>query len=521
MHSNIKLAELLSEMIKKMGSVGRLAREIGVAEKTVRLWSKKTDEEMHHLQHDSIELLLKAAQKMDVEIETVMTSPSLWNMRAPYDENLRFDPGMPPRQPTPFRNHRVPFLGHLLNSPFGASASVITSTAARVRFLTASGVDVVTFKTVRSDRLDSHPPQNIFCCSKDVPILKPGSTLPHVVVGEETEEYSPKFGMMNRFGMPSKFPEIWQPEFQASKEIMKEGQLLILSVVPTAKPTDSESVLIDDAVRVVEYALQAGAEVIEINCSCPNCSGMEGELFRNLELVEKICRAVNRVAGSAKIILKIGYLPEKDLSEFVSRTSPFVQGYSAINTIPVEGLRQGQYGLEPAFGTPGLKAGLSGPPIFRFGLECVRNLVKIREVEKLDVGIIGIGGAMTPANVQSYLDCGADVVQCANAFFVDSLFGIAVRKFLDSQLLGKNISAEDEREIARANWSRAVSSLEPEYGGDEAVWAGLQQAALADFVEWERIQKTTVAIGPRRAVDVPSVEEFKTRIRNRLVKPQF
>lgn len=522
MYNNIKLASLLAALIEHQGSVGRLAREMKVAEKTVRAWSKKTEEEMHHLQDASIKILLEAARTMDVEIETVMTSPSMWVMRNSYEENLRMDPGMPPRQPVPFRNHRIQFLGFVLNSPFGASASVITSTASRVRYLTASGCDVITFKTVRSDQLDGHPPQNIFCCSKDVPLFKPGSIIPNVVVGEESEVFSPKFGMMNRFGMPSRFPEVWQPEFQAAKAIMKEGQLLILSVVPTAKPTDHESVLIDDAIRIVEYALKAGAEVIEINCSCPNCSGMEGELFRNIDLVEKICRAVARVAGATKILLKIGYLAERDLSEFVGRTAPFVHGYSAINTVPVEGLRQGQYGLVPAFGTPGLKAGLSGPPIFRFGLECVRNLVKIRETEQLGhIGIIGIGGAMTPSNVQSYLDAGADVVQCANAFFVDSLFGITVRKFLDQQLIRNSISAEDEREIARANWSRAVSALEPDYGGDEMVWTGLHQAALVDFMEWDRNQRATLGLGPRRAFKVPSVEEFQTRIRNRLSKRSF
>ena len=68
---------------------------------------------------------------------------------------------------------------------------------------------------------------------------------------------------------------------------------------------------------------------------------------------------------------------------------------------------------------------------------------------------------MTPSDVQSYLDCGADVVQCASAFFVDSMFGMTVLKFLDAQPLGKSISAEAKgRERARANWSPA-GQLQP------------------------------------------------------------
>ena len=521
MYTNIRLEELLRAMIKESGTVGRLASRLRVSEKAVRAWSKKNEDELHHLHADSLEALMKVAGEMKIPIEIFTTPPSLWDLRASYKENLLMDPGLPPRPATPFRNHRIPFLGYLLNSRFGASASVITSTSSRIRFLTSSEVDVVTFKTVRSDKLPSHPPQNIFCCSKDVPILKPGMQLPSVAVGENPDVHRPKFGMMNRFGMPSPLPEVWQAEFRATKAGLQEGQLLILSVVPTANRNDPEAVLIRDAVRVVEYALEAGAEVIEINCSCPNCSGMEGELFRDLDLVEKICQAVSTVLGKAKVLLKIGYLEERDLSEFVARTAPFVHGYSAINTVPVEGFRQGQYGPEPAFGTPRLKAGLSGPPILRYGLNCVSNLVKIREQENLQVGIIGIGGAVTTANVQSYIDSGADIVQCATAFFVDSFFGMKVRKFLDDQLLGKEISAEDEREIARQNWSRALGNLEEDLGGDDGVWASVQQAGLMDFLEWERNQKATVALGPRRALAVPSVEEFTTRIRNRLVKPRF
>jgi dihydroorotate dehydrogenase len=518
MHSEIKLKDLLLQMKTNTGSSFRLATKIGVTERTVRTWLGKTEDELHRLHYDNIELIVSTARdKLGIEPGMFSPPPLLWDFQKSYGENIGLDPGIPPRLSAPFRNHSIPFLGYSLNSRFGASASVITSTSQRIRFLFESHVDVVTYKTVRSDSYKSHPWPNIFFCAEDAPLLKPEGGMPLVRVGESPENFRPSFGMMNRFGMPSPPREVWQADFRAAQALAKRGQLLILSVVGTANRNDAEAVLIKDFVKVVEYALAAGADVIEINLSCPNCSGMEGELYRNVALVERICKAIRTVIGNAKILLKIGYLRDTDLHDFVERTAPYVHGYSAINTVPIEGYREGQNGPEPAYGKPKLKAGLSGPPIFRCGLSCVQGLARIRSELKINnIGIIGIGGAMTPPDVQRYIDSGADVVQCTSALFVDSLFGIRVRTFLDSQLASTLKTADEERDIARMNWSRAVSSLESDFGGDDAVWSSVQMVALQDFLEWERAQKTAIALGPRRALPVPTIDEFKDRIKNRL-----
>lgn len=520
MHSELKLAELLLTMKGRVGSIQRLAVKIGVTERSLRDWLRKTEDGLHRLHQGNIDQIIKAARDLGIEPELFAPAPQLWNPKASFDENLLFDPGMPVSLGAPLRNHSVPFLGYTVNSRFGASASVLTSTPQRIRFLANSGSDVITYKTVRSGIFRSHPPPNIFFCSDTAPVLDPESrSVPSVVVGDNPEVHRAAYGAMNRFGMPSPAPEIWQADFRAAKGCLKEGQVLILSVVGTASLTDPEDVLIKDTVRVVEQALEAGAEVIEVNCSCPNCNGMEGELFRNAGLVVRICEAIRSVAGDAKIILKIGFLKERELRDFVMKTARYVNGYSAINTVPIEGLREGQYGLEPAFGKPKLKAGLSGPPIHRYGLNCVRNLSIIRAQEKLTgIAIVGIGGATTPAIVQNYIDCGADIVQATTAFFVDSYFGIKVRRFLDSQLNSYEVSSEEEREIARVNWSRAVAGLEVEFGNEANISHSIREAALADILEWESAHKSTAALGPRRSMPILSVEDFKVRIRARLAK---
>jgi dihydroorotate dehydrogenase (NAD+) catalytic subunit len=520
MHSELKLAELLLTMKGRVGSIPRLASKIGVTEKSLRDWLRKTEDSLHRLHQGNIEQIIKAARDLGIEPELFAPAPQLWNTRASFEENLLLDPGMPVSLGAPLRNHSVPFLGYTVNSRFGASASVLTSTPQRIRFLANSGSDVLTYKTVRSDIFRSHLPPNIFFCADSTPVLDPEDrNVPRVVVGDNPEVYRAAYGAMNRFGMPSPSPEVWQADYQAAKGFLREGQILILSVVGTAKLDDPEEVLVKDTVKVVGQGIEAGAEVIEVNCSCPNCNGMEGELFRNVGLVERICKAIRNIAGDTKIILKIGFLKERELREFVVRTAPYVNGYSAINTVPVEGMREGQGGLEPAFGKPKLRAGLSGPPIHRYGLSCVRNLARIRAQEKLTgIGIIGIGGATTPAIVQNYIDCGADIVQATTAFFVDSYFGIKVRRFMDSQLNSFEVSSEEEREIARVNWSKAIAALEFEFGHEASISRRIREAAVAEILDWESAHKSTAALGPRRSMPILSVDEFKGRIRARLAR---
>jgi dihydroorotate dehydrogenase len=523
MYPELKLQDLLKEMRSRSGSAPRLAQMLKVTDRTVWDWLKKSEENLHRLHQENIEQIVRAARELRIEPELFAPALPLWDFECSYDANLALDPGMPPVLAKPFRDHRVSFLGRSLRSPFGASASVMTCNSARVRFLAHAGVDVIFYKTVRSVPHRAHPSPNIFCCGQGTGVLDPAQrTLPTVIVGNPAEDlktYKPSFGMMNRFGMPSQPPEVWKADFRAAREFMAAGQLLILSVVGTVDPADSSSALLADIVRVVELAMEAGAEVIEINLSCPNCSGMEGELYHNLPLVLEICKSVSKVAGRTQIILKIGYMKPKKLREFVVATAPYVSGFSAINTLPVEGLRQGQRDTEPAFGTPGLKAGLSGKPIHRYALDCVQSLVAIRESEALkQIAIIGIGGVTEPGDVLNFLKSGADLALATTAFFDDPYFGIRVRRVLDSELSKGEFSVEDEKQAARINWSQAIGTLEQELGGSEAVARTIRENALADIFEWEREHAASVSLGPRRSLAVTTPEEFARRIRARLGK---
>jgi dihydroorotate dehydrogenase (NAD+) catalytic subunit len=518
MHPDMRLAPLLQDMKGRAGSIPRLAERIGVEDRTVRGWLGKSEEQLRGLHQDSVSQIVHGAKSLGIKLELFSQGPPLWDGSKSYEENIRFDPP-PPNAPGELpRNHRVAFLGRQVSSPFGASASVLTSTSLRIRFLARAGADVITYKTVRSSKKNPHPYPNLFDCSEGTPILDPDQrSLPEILVGEESDTFRAVYGKMNRYGMPCPPPEVWGADFAAAKRELSVDQLLILSVVGTAEKETTDDELVADFMRVAELGVGAGADVLELNLSCPNRSGAESVLFRNPRLTAKICREVSRL--KVKLLLKIGFLREKELREFFLETASLVDGYTAINTVPVVAVRNGQdHGNSvPAWGTPGLKAGLSGKPIARCGLRCVQDLARIRQQEGANkVAIIGVGGISDPMDVKSYIDSGADIVQATTAFFVDPYFGMRVRSFLDAQFSSKRMTAEDEVTFARYNWSRACGDLEKELGGNSATLRAVRDAALQDFVEWEGRHNAATSLGPRRPAPYPSADEFKKRIQARL-----
>jgi dihydroorotate dehydrogenase len=512
----MKMVELLRQLKRHHGSAERLRIRLGVTERTIHAWLHKSEEDLQRLQADHIEIIKKAAREKNLVPELFEVGPPLWDERLSYEANVEFALSEPTSLPR-FRTHKTDFLGHTLNSPFGASASVLTSTIDRIRYLSRAGCDVITMSTVRSHPCAAHPGLNLQFCDKSAPLLNPRhNKTPQVVVGGDSRTFRPEFGMVNRFGIPSKPPERWMAEFEAVKRDMLSGQLLILSVTGSARKDESDALLIDDFISVCRMAAKAGADVVEINASCNHCGGKEDGLYRNPKLLLSICQHLARERLEIKYILKIGYITGRELEALVCETAPYVSGFCAINTLPVIGVTQGQHEFEPAFGRANLKAGISGKPIQRLALTCIGEIAHRKAVEKLDnIAIIACGGVATPGDVKGFLDIGATMVQATTALYSDSHFGLKVQHYLDSELRHNEESADRELEEARIQWSRGVQDLQREMGGGESVAASIERVGLQVFLEWNASYNRTKALGARRPL-VPTMSEFKDKIKIRM-----
>jgi dihydroorotate dehydrogenase (NAD+) catalytic subunit len=482
------------------------ANMLDVTEKTVGDWLKRG-----RISDDNIAKIEQCAGRHGIEPALFQKPRLIWDLRRTYDENHDTPLPEPPQINTSSEAIST-ILGKPVTGIVGASASVLTSHAGLIRYLSALGYDIIVYKTVRSRPYKAHPAPNTFVCD-DSRVLVPDSDVPPFHVVDIENARRPFFALMNRFGMPSAPPEQWTADFRAASQFVRHGQLLIISVTGTASKNEPAAVLIDDFIAVAEMAARAGAEVIELNLSCPNCSGREGEVFRDLPTSVTICRSVRAALPQVKILVKLGYMSNADLERFVHATAPHVDGYSAINSIPVEGVRDGQDETVPAFGEKGLKAGLSGKPILRCGLAVVNELARLRVAAGANFAILASGGVTEPNDILTYVKSGADAVLMATAIFTDPLLALKARPLLQPFLNALSDRA-DAVELARYNWSRAMGSLE-EYLQD----AGRALSATEVFDEWaatRRANPLLAARGQGTGARVPTMSEFRQRILERI-----
>ncbi len=193
-----------------------------------------------------------------------------------------------------------------------------------------------------------------------------------------------------------------------AKNALAEGQVLIVSVYGEG---DSLSAMSEDFVAAALMAKEAGADIIELNFSCPNLIKSGEPLYWNIEYVSKITACVVKCIGDIPVLLKLGLLREHEspLKLLISAARAGARGVSAINSISMRVLSQKQ---DPVFGKR-IYSGVSGYPIRRLALQSVRKLIQINQTEKLNLTILGMGGITLPEHFNEFLNSGADAALSA------------------------------------------------------------------------------------------------------------
>ena len=329
--------------------------------------------------------------------------------------------------------------GHTVDFPLGLPASIIAQNSSYLAYYAARGFSILTYKTVRSKPHPSHShPQWVFLegverrlstRELDEAIFKGAADY-----GSFLEPYSGRqryfpedrsiSSMANSFGVPSHGPEFWMDDVQKTSNSIKDGQVLIVSVQATVDTSDE---LIPDFVRTAEMAREAGAQIIELNFSCPNTNQEKvGELYYYPEDVRGVASAV-RKAVDVPIFAKIGYLPDEKIKEFVHVTRGEINGIVAINTVSAK-VNNGRD--EPAFpGRISWNAGISGWAVKEVANETAKNLVKHRAELGLenDLCLLGLGGVMSEQDFQERLETGVNAVEICTGAFADPLLGLRIR----------------------------------------------------------------------------------------------
>ncbi|RBP97942.1 diguanylate cyclase [Bifidobacterium aemilianum] len=330
------------------------------------------------------------------------------------DSQAKQPQGFDRQQPTQAQAQpQSSFLGIPLNLPFGIPAGPLLN----AKYTTAAfrmGFDMAVYKTVRSQAWPCNPFPNVLSVH---PRSADGSITPGCPELEEgllaDTDYRRPVSISNSFGVPSRDPDIWQPDMQAAMEAAGPGQLLLPSFQGSRWPGMDQEAYIRDHVQTARLVCQTGARIMEMNTSCPN-EGHGRLLCHDPQLVGRIAQAVKEEIGDRPLIIKLAYIPSDEALETMVRQTAAqgrVQGFATINTISARLVdAQGRQAL-PGEGRD--HSGVCGDAIRGAGLDMVRRLDAIRRRLGLDFAITGVGGVMGPEDYEAYRQAGADAVMSA------------------------------------------------------------------------------------------------------------
>ncbi len=298
------------------------------------------------------------------------------------------------------------FFGHKVYSPFGIPAGPLIN-GKFVEGALKKGFDIVTYKTVRSEKFPCHKWPNILSVDTkgDLTIKKASGYL------IADHNFHKPLSITNSFGVPSSSPKFWKKDISKIIKNTKKGQIVIGAFQGTKNEDGRVESYIEDFRKTAKLLKEAGVKVFEVNLSCPN-EGTANLLCFDIERSVLVAKIIKKEIGKLPLIVKIAYF-EKDalLKDFVKQVGKIVDGISAINTIPSSIIDPN--GKQALPGENRLRCGVCGYSIKWAGLDMVKRLKKIRQELNYKYTIIGVGGVTKKEDFKEYRKIGADIVMSA------------------------------------------------------------------------------------------------------------
>src|SRR5258708_4127500 len=140
----------------------------------------------------------------------------LYDLKQDFNFNITYGPfwngAYPKIKP---KKEKFDFLGHKINSLFGASSSPLTFTARGIGLCSELGYDLITYRSVRSVEWHGLGAPN--WCYVDLPEQLKKEDLSQLVVGSLEPFPNQEVSSANSFGIQSLKPEYWQAEYEIAK----------------------------------------------------------------------------------------------------------------------------------------------------------------------------------------------------------------------------------------------------------------------------------------------------------------
>jgi len=224
-------------------------------------------------------------------------------------------------------------------------------------------------------------------------------------------------GLINAMGLPNPGIDVYLEEIKFSKIILRVP--LIVSVFGYTS---------DEYASVAKKAVDAGADGVELNVSCPHVKQTGAEIGQNpkllTEIIEKVRARINKplIVKLSPNVTDITILAEAAIEAGAD-------ALTVINTLKAIAIDTET--LLPILSN--VRGGLSGEAIKPVALRCVYDIA-----EEYEVPIIGCGGVSNWRDAVEFFLAGACAVQIGTAVAEDLEVFRAVTKGVESYLRRKH-----------------------------------------------------------------------------------
>lgn len=305
----------------------------------------------------------------------------------------------------------VMFCGRKLPSPLGIAAGPLLN-GNWVCHYASLGFDFLTYKTVRSRDRACYARPNLVPIKEEV-----------VQAGQITNATADTSSWAISFGMPSKEPDAWRRDVAWTREQLGDEKTLSVSVVASAETDWTINEVADDYARCARWAVESGADCVELNLSCPNVDTVDGQLYQDLEGTRKVANRVRDAVGDVPIILKIGWVEHaQQAAEFLEVVHSIVDAISMTNCLACR--------VEDSEGKllfQGQPRGIGGTAIKPASIAQIARFSDVIRRQNYSTQLIGVGGISTTKDVCEYLEAGATIVNLATAAMLTPDVGQHIR----------------------------------------------------------------------------------------------
>jgi dihydroorotate dehydrogenase (NAD+) catalytic subunit len=305
---------------------------------------------------------------------------------------------------------------HRLNSNLGIAAGPLFNSK-WVEGFARLGYDILTYATVRST----------FWPAYALPNIRQVENREQVAVTTRRTHVNGNLTIAVSMGLPSMEPDVWRKDVRRAKEKLRDGQVLIVSVVGTAPAGSDPELLIADYARCAAWAAEAGADAIEVHLALPDTFFEPGQMiYENVALSAQILYRV-RTSIDVPLLAKLGpFRTPRALHDTATKLAPWTSGFVLVHGISRRVLDdKGNAAFE---GDGRDRADVVGSDTFHVSARQVEEMLSWRKAGAWDRAILAVGGLTTVERARQVLREGADAALVATAALFDPQFAVRFRQ---------------------------------------------------------------------------------------------